>query len=251
MASKCIESMDEAELLRNVALLGPPPVLTTENTQDFESTFLEFAKCFKVRDMLMTDLAWHYAANSWFVRRLMRHSTTAIERWSNRNREAEKVRLQYIKVHCENQLQAKARQLSRTPADVAEMAALEGKIATTVSEIDGIFTRKATEIEQNRALQVNAEFQENLDQLINSATRRRNDAYALLERYSTGLGRAAQETFDKILDAEFEEIENETKSEPESKIEDQPPIAAAPSITPTGDETSDDVEPQNRIEPAQ
>jgi hypothetical protein len=109
---------------------------------------------------------------------------------------------------------------------------------------------KATEIDHNRAIQVGAEFHENLDQLINSATRRRNEAFYLLERYSTGLGRAVEEAGVKIVDAEFEAIESETKTQTESKIEDQSAIAAAPSITPTGDETSNDLDLQDRSEPA-
>jgi hypothetical protein len=250
MTSKSIEP-SEADLQRMLALLGPPPVLTTENAKDFEALFLGFAKCFKVRDMMMTDLAWHYTANSWFVRRLMHHGTIAIECIRRRIHENEKATALYNKALYENKLQAIARKITRTPADVAEMAALEEKIVNSVADVDGILAHTAAEIEQNRALQVNAEFQGNLDHLINSATRRRNDAYDLLERYSTGLGRAVQETFDKIVDAEFDEIENETKTELETKIEDQPAITAAPSITATGDENFNDVETQNGREPAQ
>jgi hypothetical protein len=80
MTGKCIEPMDEAELQRNVALLGRPPVLSTEDVEAFKKLFLELAKCFRVKDMLMLELAWQYAVNSWFIRRLMSHSTIAIER---------------------------------------------------------------------------------------------------------------------------------------------------------------------------
>jgi hemerythrin-like domain-containing protein len=110
------------------------------------------------------------------------------------------------------------------------MAALEKKISNTVSDIDRILAHKATEIDHNRAIQISAEFQENLDQLINSATRRRSDAFDLLERYAIGLGRAVEKTFDKIVDVEFQELGNESNAENETKIEDQSTIAAAPSI---------------------
>jgi hypothetical protein len=200
--------------------------------------------------MLMLELAWQYAVNSWFIRRLMLHSTIAIERWHARNRETEIVQAQLKNGQYERQLQSKAQQMSQNPADVAEMAALERKISNTVADIDRILAHKATEIDHNRAIQVGAEFHENLDQLINSATRRRNEAFYLLERYSTGLGRAVEEAGDKIVDAEFEAIESETKTQTESKIEDQSAIAAAPSITPTGDETSNDLDLQDRSEPA-
>jgi hypothetical protein len=250
MTSSSLEVMGDAELRRNMAHFGPLPVLSTENAKEFEEIFIQFAKCFKVRDMLMLSLTWHYTANDLFIRRWMRHSTIAIERWYWRNRETEQLKSLYNKAQYEKQLQAIGQKMSRNPADVAEMAALEKKITNTVAEIDGILAHKTTEIDHNRALHVNAEFQVNLDQLINSATRRRDDAYDLLERYSKGMGRAVQETFDKILDADFEEVGNETKIELETKIEDQPVIAAAPSITHTDDENSDDVEQQNPNESA-
>jgi hypothetical protein len=175
----------------------------------------------------------------------MRHSTIAIERWSSRNRQTEQVKALYNKTLYENQLQTIVQKMSRTPADVAEMAVLERKIANTVAEIDGSLAHKATENEHNRALAVNAEFQTNLDHLMNGATRRRDDAFDLLERYSKGLGRAVQQTFDKIVDAECEEIESETTTEPKTKIEDQPQTVDAPSISPTGDEISNDVAEQD------
>jgi hypothetical protein len=161
------------------------------------------------------------------------------------------VQAQLEKAQYENRLQAKAQQFSRGPADVAEMAALEKKISDTVADIDRILAHKATEIDHNRAIQMSAEFQENLDHLINSATRRRNEAFYLLERYSTGLGRAVEEKIDKIVDAEFEAVENDTKTEPETKLEVQPAITATPPISAMGDEPLNDVEPQTQCEPAQ
>jgi hypothetical protein len=251
MNSESTAPMPEPELRRNMALLGAPPVLSTENAKDFEETFLEIAKCFKVQDLLMVDLAWQYSVNSLFIRRNMRHSTIGVERWSRRNREIEEMKAQYNKALYEKKLQNIAEKISRTPEDVAEMAALEEKIAQSVSEIDGILAHKATEIDHNRALQVNVEFQQNLDQLINSATRRRNEAFYLLERYSTGLGRAVEEAVGKIVDAEFKEIESETEIPTESKIEYRSAITAAPSISPGDDETPDDVKPPDRSESAQ
>src|SRR5580704_10191705 len=128
MTSTIIESMDETELQRNVALLGRPPVLSTEDVEAFKKLFVMLAKCLRVNDFLMLELSWQYAANTWFIRRLMGHSTIAIERWYARNRNTEFVQAQLEKAQYENRLQAKAQQFSRGPADVAEMAALEKKI---------------------------------------------------------------------------------------------------------------------------
>jgi hypothetical protein len=197
----------------------------------------------------MLELAWQYAANCWFIRRLMTHSTIAIERWYARNRETEIVQLHIQKAQHERELQSKAQQMSRNPTDVAALAALEKKISNTVAAIDRILEHKATEIDHNRAIQVGAEFQQNLDQLLNGATRRRNEAFYLLERYSTGLGRAVEEAADKIVDAEFQVVDKEAKTGLEAKIEDQPAITAARSITPARNEISNDLDLQDRDEP--
>jgi hypothetical protein len=254
MVGKSIESMDEAELLRNVALLGPPPVLSTEDAKAFEEIFRRLAACFKVRDMLMLQLTREYTSNSWFIRRYTYHSAVAIERWHRRYREGQVEVAMFKKAQKEKQVLAKATDMSRTPADIAHLVALENKIDDTVSDVDAILARKPTELEHNLGLEKTAQFQEQLDRLLNSATRRRNDAYHLLEIYRAGLGQAVQETADKILDAEFAEIKEEAKdqiSDQKDGPNDQPEANVAPSIIPTKDESSNDLEPQNRSEPAQ
>jgi len=209
MKSKEIVPMPEAELRRNIVLLGPPPILSTEDAKNFEEFFLKFSACFKVQDMLMLQLVWEYTAHSWFICRYMRHSTVAIERWYGRYREGLLDAAKRRKAQYEKELQAKAQRLSHHPADVAEMAALESKIADTIKDIDDILTREPTELIHNQALQGTAEAQAGFDHLLNSAARRRNNVFDLLERYSRGLGRAVQEAADKVLDAEFEEIEED------------------------------------------
>jgi hypothetical protein len=80
--------------------------------------------------------------------------------------------------------------------------------------------------------------------------------YVLLEKHNADLERAAQDA-DKVVDAEFQEVDADTEGPP--KIETQsassagtsPVIAASPSIVPTEGQESNDVERQNRSEPAQ
>jgi hypothetical protein len=67
-------------------------------------------------------------------------------------------------------------------------------------------TRKVTENDYNRALEKTAPFQDHLERRINNATRWRDDAYGLLEMHRVGYGREVQATTDKILDAEFKEV---------------------------------------------
>jgi hypothetical protein len=86
-----------------------------------------------------------------------------------------------------------------TPRDIATLAAF----AETPDEI---LTRKASESDYNRALDKCIELQMQLDSLMASATRRRNDALQQLEAYRVGLGARAKEVTDPILEGEFQEV---------------------------------------------
>lgn len=254
MTSKSVEPMAEAELRRHLALLGPPPVLSTEDAKAFEEIFLRLAACFKVRDMMMLQLTREYASNAWLIRRYTFHSAVAIDRWHHRYLKGQAEVAKFRKAQMEQEVRAKATQMSRSPADIAHLVALESKIEDTVSDIDAILSRKATEIELSLALEKTAQFQDQLDRWLNSATRRRNDAYQLLEMYCAGLGRAVQGETDKVLDVEFAEIKEETKepvmNQSDDGSNDQSQATVAPSIIPTTDECSNDVQPQDRSEPA-
>jgi hypothetical protein len=247
--------MAEAELRRHVALLGPPPVLSTEDAKAFEEIFLRMAVCFKVRDMVMLQLTWEYASNSWFIRRYTYHGTVAVERWYHHQMEGQAELALYKKAQREKGVRNKAELMGQTPADIAHLVALEKKIDDTVSDVDAILARKPTEFDHNRMLAQSAKFQEQLDRLLNSATGRRNDAFHLLEVYCGGLGRAVQETTHTILDAEFAEIKKEAKDpiadQSKDAANDRSEADVAPSIVPTKDECSNDVEPQDRSEPAE
>jgi hypothetical protein len=213
--------------------------------------------------MVMLELTWQYTCHSWFVRRYTWHSTVAVERFSRHNREKE-AEVAKFKM---GQLQSSVRETGRSPTDVDRLVALHHKIDDTASDLENILARKATEVDDNRALQTGGKFLKLLDELINSATRRRNDAFALLERYSEGLGRSVKEATDEILDAEFNEVDKdtkelskaktivgpedqlkkeETKDGPKVETEDEPEFSDAPSIIPIKDENTDDFEPQNR-----
>ena len=129
-------------------------------------------------------------------------------------------------------------------------------------------------------------FLHDLDQLHNSADRRRYGKYVLQEKHSAILDRSAQEN-DKVVDAEFQVVEAETagllqvktaaeiveatgtnteaateeatdtkteaeiEEETHHNTEDQQKIPSAPSMIPEEYENSNDVELQSRIESTQ
>jgi len=258
--NRAMVPMPEAELRRKVALLGPPPVLSTEDTETFEVFFFEFAKCFKVRDMLMLMLVWEYTANSWFIRRYARHSALAVDGWFETTRKNSQLAAKSERRRLEIELERKI-QYHRTFGNVAaEVSALQEQITMKVEEIAKLeVPQQATERDHNDALQRRVDFVSWLDERISNATRRRKEGYDLIEQYSAGLGRTIQETADAILDAEFRQIDEATGdhrvegASNESKVEGErePEATIAPSITPVAGEKANDVEPQIRSESAE
>jgi hypothetical protein len=247
MAPNKLVTMTEAEIMRTIALLGEPPTLSTEDPEVFKKIFVELALCFKVRNFAMLHLVWEYTCGLWVSRRYDLHSTIAVERWFRRHIESLAEVAKLNKSNHEAQLKAKVQRYSHTPADVAEMAELEKKIGDSVRDIDEILARKPTELDHNDAIQRSAVVLGKFDFLGNSGNKRRNDAYVLLERYSTGLQIA-----DGVVDAEFEEVKEANKVEGDDKPAEPVAITKSPSIAPTESENhANDIAAQNRSESEQ
>src|SRR6476661_8806644 len=120
-----------------------------------------------------------------------------------------------------------AQQTGRSETELARVLYLRGIVMSSVADVDAILDREPTEIEHNKALEAGIVFQEQLDRLINSSLKRRNEAIEQLDFYRAGFGQRWREISDQILDAEAIEI-GEAK-----------PIMA-PTLTPT-DEPSESV----------
>jgi phytoene dehydrogenase-like protein len=74
-------------------------------------------------------------------------------------------------------------------------------------EIAEILKRTPTELAYNKALERNIGFHKDLEFLITSITKRRNEALEVLDRYRQGLGKRAEQVVQEILDAEYKEVE--------------------------------------------
>jgi hypothetical protein len=206
MKSKEIVPMTEAEVLRNMSLFGPPPVLSTEDPKAFEELFLNLVRCHRPRDFLSSMLVWEIAVDTWNVRRCTLHGTITIDRSLRARIEAEVKGERLMKAENEKALRVKAERFSQSPRDIAELAALQEMVDNRAARIDEILDRQPNDIDINIAFRGSVKFLHDLDQLHNSADRRRFGKYVLLEKHSAILDRSAQET-DKIVDAEFQEVE--------------------------------------------
>src|SRR4029077_20868251 len=78
-------------------LLGPPPVLSSENRKAFDTIMARFMECIEPRDfieqMLVKDLAYH----TWEIIRYSRHKTLVVEREYHRQQEIEAKREQRLR----------------------------------------------------------------------------------------------------------------------------------------------------------
>jgi hypothetical protein len=246
MASKEIVHLSEDDLRRFLSSMGPPPVLSTEDPKAFGELFFNVARSRKASDLLSLSLVWEITVDTWENRRYVRHSAIAIDRWWQRTNEQRLKVSMEMKATYEGMFRKKEKGLSTYPSDAAEAAKLQERIDNTVKEIDAIAAYVPTEVDFNRGLQINADLLHDLDQFRNGANRRRLGNYMLLDKHNANLNRAMQQG-DKVVDAEFEEVQAET----EDQVQGTPPaITVAPSIVPAENEKSNDVEPQDRSQSA-
>ena len=211
--------MTREEIARARWLFGPAPILTSEEPERFEEFFTQLANGLKPQDVTEVMLIWQFTVDSWLVNRAIRHAAVAIERRYVEGVRLKLQRARLLQAQKKGEITAEIR--SSIPTDIAALAELEETISSTVDDMDEIHKRKASEREHNIAFEKSMAFQEQLDRLISSATRRRDDALKLLEIYRAGLGAQAQATAEQILDGECQEVI---------------PMPQAPALTPPNEE---------------
>lgn len=221
------------------ALFGPPPVLSTEQPEQFEELFRRLIACLKPRDTVELILIRHFVYAVWEIERLTRYGTVSIERWYRETLQLRAQQEKLQKARKEDLAWKNAEKNFTKPADIARLVALEDSFSEVPTDTDEIMERRATEFEHNRAFGEGILFQERLDKLIASRMSRRNDALQQLERYRAGLGQLAQKAASEILDAEFDEIKGQLEP------------SAAPSLTHSKESAPNDVATQDHSEPAQ
>jgi hypothetical protein len=139
---------------------------------------------------------------AWFIKRYSRHQTLAIER---RHQQSLEIQAQWLKTRNarkEQSAKSMVDRMTQKPAEVADLLHLEEKVTEAASEVDEILGRTPTELQHNQALQESILFQEQLDKLIASSTKRFNDTLELLEHYREGLGQRLRQIAEEALKAE-------------------------------------------------
>jgi hypothetical protein len=122
-----------------------------------------------------------------------------------------------------------AERMTQRPPEVADLLHLEGKVLESPTELDEILQRTPTELQHNRALEKSMLFQEQLDKLIASATKRFNDALELFEHYREGLGQRLRRVAEDILKVDGPEHDGD--GSPQTEGPSIVPSAATDTVT--------------------
>jgi hypothetical protein len=205
------------------ALSSTAPVLRSEDRELYDKIRDRFMACFTPEDIVEWYLVYRLVDEVWFIKRYTRHQTVAVERWYQQSLEFQAQRLKAQNARKEALATRFAERMTQRPPEVADLLSLEDNVLELPAEADEILQRTPTELQHNRALQESVMFQEQLDKLIASVTKRFNDTLELFEHYREGLGPRLRQAAEELLKADIPE-----------KEENLIPQTEAPSIVPPG-----------------
>jgi hypothetical protein len=181
---------------------GPTPVLRTEDQVLYNGIRARFMDCLTPKDVIEWHLVSRLIDEAWFIKRYTRHQTVAVERWYQQSLEFQAQRSKAQSARKETLANSLAKRMTQCPPEVADLLHLEEKVLDTPAEHDEILRRTPTELHHNRALEESMVFQEQLDKLIASATKRFNDTLELFEHYRESLGQRLRRVSEEVLKAD-------------------------------------------------
>jgi hypothetical protein len=173
-----------------------------EDRELYERIRARFMACLAPADVLEWHLVSRLIDEAWFIKRYARHQTVAVERRYQQSLEFQAQRVKAQNARKETLANSLAERMTRRPPEVADLLHLEGKVLDSAAELDEILLRTPSELQHNRALEKSMLFQEQLDKLIASATKRFNETLELFEHYREGLGQRLRRVAEEALKAD-------------------------------------------------
>lgn len=195
----------EPNLSEAIRLLGPAFVLSTESARDFDLVFAKLLTCLKVRDELEVILVRDLAEASWEMHRYGRLRGLSLERSFKQILDFQVQRVKAQRARKQERIGTIAEHATMTPPDIAKATHLELEVLASDSDIKEILDRTPTELDHAHALEKRLSFHKDVEAVIASISRRRNEALHMLDLYRAGLGRRVDETMNEIIDAEVDE----------------------------------------------
>jgi hypothetical protein len=202
-----VSKVSKVRLADMKALLPPVPVLATESLQQLENILDQVVARLNVNDMVELTIIRTFVIASWEEARYLRHRAVAFDRKFKDTLELQVQHLASQQARREALAKALAEHLTQRPPEAQHLMHLEEKVAEAHVEMEEILKRTPTELAYNKALERSIAFHKDLEFLITSITKRRNEALEMLDRYRQGLGKRAEQVMEEILDAEYQVVE--------------------------------------------
>src|ERR1700733_6076163 len=221
MTNQLSEKLTQDQLNEFGALLGLPPVLSTESVEQYNDLWKNLSASFMPMDFLEVLLIKQVQNETWKIMRYTRHQAVGVNRHFRENLKFQIKRKKDQKVRRESLNYQLAQKSGRPATELNQLIQLHGLVLSSISDPEEILQRVPTELDHNAALEAGLAFEEQLDRLINSAIRRRNGAIEQLELYREGLGQYWRRISDEAID-KFSAGNGE-----ETKQIEAPPLAAA------------------------
>jgi len=206
------------------ALLPPVPVLATESLEQFEKIFDQLVASLKCQDMVELIQIRDFAVAAWEEARYTRHRVVAFDRKFKDVVAGEVPDHRDPNARQEAIAKRLAGYLAYRPRDVGHLDELEDKVVEVADDVTALLKRTPAELAYNKALERSIDFHKDLEFLITSIRKRRNEALEMLDCYRQSLGKRAEQIMAEILDAEFNLVANQP-------VEKQLP-QIAPSLAP-------------------
>jgi hypothetical protein len=216
-----------AKIAKYEALLGRVVILNTESSGQFYGIHRQLFESFEPQDIVDAILIREFALTSWEITRYDRFRTLSFDRSFKQSLEFQVQRLKSQNARKQELTTNLARHATQRPEDIAQVVRSEDKIVDLVSETDAILNRTPSELHHCHTLEKAIDFHTDVELLIASLTKRRNEALQILELRRAGLGKRVERAMNEILDAEYKVVE-----EPTTAVK-SPPLV--PSPTPTAE----------------
>ena len=152
---------DPLDLDKLKSIVGPPPLLNTENAQNYEAMLLHFMEALKPRDFFLQTLIKNLVDTCWEGLRFPRHKAWAVERRDRRWRELKARHIARAKdknSNSQEEPQTKPERLWALEWETIELA------EKCVELADGL-GKPSTDLDLSRAMETAINYYERLDRL--------------------------------------------------------------------------------------
>jgi hypothetical protein len=210
------EAQDKApDMITLQKMLGAPPVLISENPEDYLAIRRELVRHINPEDFLVLIYVDEIAIATWEIIRYRRHKLLACARWLQSQHARDEIREKLTTLR-EQKIAAAS---DGSPTVSSHLSNSQMIAATSLKELATLSKKNVSEYELAHAFEITVSYYERLDQLLSIAIRRRNQALEMIAILREGLGQRLREASTKITVGQL-------------GVDNQEPVQDAPSVSP-------------------